>query len=387
MKLQRLLTKLLFTLFITISTTTYAQIEQEDISRYLAGAVPVINGEVIFSDTTYFNNINKDEIYKLSGEWLKGYLAGFKNEKCRLAFSKAEDCHNVGLLERYIIFKQSALVLDRATMNCVIQTYAQDNRAIITVSKIKYVYDEQGLISRMSAEEYITDKDGLNKNKTKLSFGFGKFRRKTIDAVDEIFASFKDYVSKLQTINISVATATPVNNNIVISATPLTPANKTTEKSKEEAIKSNRESQLLANGYKKITIDNNIADLIAADGLVAITNSNNKIVATEVSNGGVGENTIIIKGDKDLNLSNLIDNNPYTITLYTPLYANKIKSLYNRQLTIEEAKESGFTPIETESGAITFKEAWLVIECTKEDIMLLNNTQMVICKISNIWAK
>ena len=42
-----------------------------------------------------------------------------------------------------------------------------------------------------TAENWITDKYGLNKNKTKLSRMSGKFRKKTIDRKDEIFNTIK----------------------------------------------------------------------------------------------------------------------------------------------------------------------------------------------------
>ena len=39
----------------------------------------------------------------------------------------------------------------------------------------------------VKADEWITDKYALNKKKTKLLKGSGKFRRKTIDRKDNIF--------------------------------------------------------------------------------------------------------------------------------------------------------------------------------------------------------
>ena len=45
--------------------------------------------------------------------------------------------------------------------------------------------DSEGM--SVKADDWITDKHALNKKKTKLYKGSGKFRRKTIDRKDNIF--------------------------------------------------------------------------------------------------------------------------------------------------------------------------------------------------------
>lgn len=58
------------------------------------------------------------------------------------------------------------------------------------MERINYAYEihreNQGL--RTSAEEWISDENGLNKKKTKMAKGSGKFRIKTIDRKDNIFS-------------------------------------------------------------------------------------------------------------------------------------------------------------------------------------------------------
>ena len=48
------------------------------------------------------------------------------------------------------------------------------------------------------AEEWISDKEAVNKKGTKLYPRSGKFRRKTVDRVEEIFQSFMDTFSTKQ---------------------------------------------------------------------------------------------------------------------------------------------------------------------------------------------
>ncbi len=48
------------------------------------------------------------------------------------------------------------------------------------------------------AEEWITDKEAVNKKGTKLYPRSGKFRRKTIDRVENIFEGFMDALSTME---------------------------------------------------------------------------------------------------------------------------------------------------------------------------------------------
>ena len=63
-----------------------------------------------------------------------------------------------------------------------------DNKVKVTIFRISYWYDEErdgG--ERFKAEEWITDKYALNKKHTRLAKISGKFRRKTVDRVEQIY--------------------------------------------------------------------------------------------------------------------------------------------------------------------------------------------------------
>jgi colicin import membrane protein len=55
------------------------------------------------------------------------------------------------------------------------------------MSHIKYFYEEERNPQRYKAEEWITDKEAVNKKNTRLLPLTGKFRRKTIDRKDYLF--------------------------------------------------------------------------------------------------------------------------------------------------------------------------------------------------------
>jgi colicin import membrane protein len=59
------------------------------------------------------------------------------------------------------------------------------------MDNISYYYDEERQPQKYTAEEWITDRNALNKKGTKLLPLCGKFRVKTIDAFDEICSSLQ----------------------------------------------------------------------------------------------------------------------------------------------------------------------------------------------------
>ena len=68
----------------------------------------------------------------------------------------------------------------------------------LVLTQISYYYNEDmdgknGVLYK--AEEWITDKEAVNKAGTKLYPRSGKFRRFTVDRVEEIFGGFMDSFS------------------------------------------------------------------------------------------------------------------------------------------------------------------------------------------------
>ena len=83
----------------------------------------------------------------------------------------------------------------------------------LTVSNLSYYYNEDmetqnGTI--IKAEEWISDKEALNNSKTKLYPKSGKFRRKTIDRMEELFDAAMDAFEKE-----SEVPAKPVRKKVV----------------------------------------------------------------------------------------------------------------------------------------------------------------------------
>ena len=170
--------------------------KQQDMSKYLAGAVPTQNGIVIFEKSFEVPNKSKAEIY----EGLKTYFTEniLQGENVLPQTRIQEEQPEAGTIaiavEEYLYFKRKPLVTDGTRFYYQLVAQAEDGKFTISMRRIRYIYDLTETPSTeahpdvcFSAEKWITDEEALNKKQTKLLKIPGKFRRFTIDRKDEIF--------------------------------------------------------------------------------------------------------------------------------------------------------------------------------------------------------
>jgi colicin import membrane protein len=161
--------------------------------KYLVGAVPVVDGKVTFHTVVDAPGKSAQQVYKI----VKAYLQKMTKEQNQFEQSRIvlDDSvkHEVGgSYQEWLVFKSTALVLDRTRLMYNLIVNCADGKADITMTRIYYLYEEERDPQTLKAEEWITDEEGLNKKKTKLSRVSGKFRRKTIDRKDYLFNKFAD---------------------------------------------------------------------------------------------------------------------------------------------------------------------------------------------------
>lgn len=161
---------------------------------YLKGAVPVVNGRVCFSKTVKVAGKTKDQIYAQSLEWLTSLTKGPEQfSGSRVALTDDEGHAQVAAtLQEWLVFKSQALQLDRTRFSYLLTVDCAEGEATISLSRIIYLYEEERDPVTLKAEEWITDKYGLNKAQSKLSRVTGKFRRKTIDRKNYLFGKFEE---------------------------------------------------------------------------------------------------------------------------------------------------------------------------------------------------
>lgn len=163
-------------------------------AKYLEGAVPEVNGQVEWRLSIDVPGKSAEWIYDKLGQLFTDMThAEGQMEQSRVALAD-EATHTLGVrFQEWLVFRNSTLSLDRTEFNFTIIAECTNEHADVKLGRINYGYEENrdgGMTAK--AEEWITDKYGLNKSKTKLARLSGKFRRKTIDRKDYIFREIKN---------------------------------------------------------------------------------------------------------------------------------------------------------------------------------------------------
>lgn len=167
--------------------------------KYLAGAVPVVDGKVIFETVIKVPGKSAEELYEKTLKQME-FLTKEQNQiqplQSRLVITDADKKQIVGSYQEWLVFKSTALVLDRTRFLYHLIADCKDGEVTLKLTRIIYIYEEERDPQTINAEDWITDQYGLNKKQTKLARVSGKFRRKTIDRKDFIFEKLNQSLSK-----------------------------------------------------------------------------------------------------------------------------------------------------------------------------------------------
>lgn len=170
--------------------------------KYLRSAVPVENGAVTFQKTFRVPGQTDAQLHENMLFYVKDNLVakGMEDAWTRMISDGTEDGIISARVEEWMVFTKKFLALDRTRFRYQITVTTGNEQVNITVTQISYLYGEEwnenkptgegGTIYR--AEEWITDEHALNAKGTKVLSGSGKFRRNTIERVNEIFNNAMD---------------------------------------------------------------------------------------------------------------------------------------------------------------------------------------------------
>ena len=174
--------------------------------KYLLGAVPEVNGVVTFQKNFSVTDKDEQQIYDILLAYITDSIAGNaihdpSLQYTRIISNEKENGTVVARIEEYMIFHKMFLSLDRTRFRYLLSASVKGQKVSLTITQISYYYNEDmdgknGVPYK--AEEWITDKEAVNKKGTKLYPRSGKFRRKTIDRVENIFEGFMDTFSTKQ---------------------------------------------------------------------------------------------------------------------------------------------------------------------------------------------
>ncbi|MCD7978117.1 MAG: DUF4468 domain-containing protein [Tannerellaceae bacterium] len=374
-------------------------------TRYLEGAVPEIDGKVVFSKEFKIPSFSKEKIYALALEWSH---ENFNESKKRVVYNEVEE-GTIGIVgEEYLVFTNTALSLDRALMSYTINIDCKDEVCQFTVSRIRYEYEVnyQRKPEKYTAEQWISDKHALSKGK--LNRVNSKFRIKTIDFVDELEHNFSAYLAT-QALSMTQETSSAQKQSdtreVIKDIQPDTsPVNE---------IIAGAESANDLTGYKKIVpekIPGNIIKLLTEDWMLITAGNGDNFNMMTASWGGLGN--VLGKPvsfcfiNPARHTYQLIEKSEtYTLSFYTEAYREILQYCGTHSGREEDkVKESGLTPVSTPEGSKAFREAWMIIECRKlisQDIStdsIHNATvkeewtgkpfhKMYIGEIINVWIK
>lgn len=309
---------------------------QED-KKYLAGAVPEVNGKVIFSKEVSVPSLSKDQIFDCMLSWAE---SKFKDENNRVVYSDKEKGDIAAIGEAYLVFQSTALSLDRSLMNYRITIECENHLCRIIMSSIRYEYNVsyQKEPEKYAAENWITDQYALNKNKKKLNRGYGKFRKKTIDFAEKILTE--------ATFALGVQEAKA--DSKTIPATALTPATQSAQ----------AKSGLVSFTFDQIPAT--ILQLLPESALEITPEKDNSTKETKATWKGMGKmfgkNTASVSIDENSQIGKTLKEND----LYSISFTKK--------------QDSG-------------QEVWFIIECRKQGDTVDGNQKIIIGEVMNIWIK
>lgn len=166
--------------------------------KYLAGAVPEVDGKVVFETTVKAPGKSRKQIYDIVTDYMKKLIKEPNQlEQSRILLTDSTGFSQVvANLQEWLVFKNKPLNLDRTRLFYHLIVDCNDGEATIKMTRIVYLYDEERDPQTYVAEEWINDRYGLNRKQTKLARVSGKFRRKTIDRKDYLFRKFEQMLTQ-----------------------------------------------------------------------------------------------------------------------------------------------------------------------------------------------
>ncbi len=364
---------------------------QTNQNNYLEGAVPEVNGRVIFSTGLNVPNLNKDEIYEVVLKWAQ---ARFNDEDNRVVYSDKEKGDIAASGKDYLVFSSSALSLDRSIMQYRMVFECEDHLCRTSVIGIRYEYNVayQREPEKYTADEWITDKYALNKGK--LNRHNGKFRTATIDYVNELFSEVKSALGA------TVITDTP-SVEPVIAKTQVTEAEQPFEtvSAQPQTIVSPAQPLTPAqpsalSGYKQIAPDQipgNIIKMLSEDWMLITAGNDAGFNMMTASWGGLGyllgkPVAFCFINPARYTYQLMEKNDTFTLTFYTEAYRKALEYCGSTSgKDTDKVKGSGLTPITTPEGSKAFGEAWMIIECRKLISQSLSTESISNEKVREEW--
>ncbi len=173
------------------TTEKEAKVKVNKDAKYLKGAVPEVDGKIVFSTTIKAPGKSADQIFNI----VRNYMQKMTTEKnqldSKLVVNDSVKHEVAGYYDEWLVFRKTAIILDRTQFIYALSASCKKGQVDLSISRIRYLYGEGKDQKRYTAEEWISDKEAVNKKNTRLYPLSGKFRRKTVDRKDFLFNKFE----------------------------------------------------------------------------------------------------------------------------------------------------------------------------------------------------
>lgn len=181
-------------------------------SKYMEGAVPEVEGKVVFTRHLNVSDFNKEQIYNAMTDWISRTFTGSTS---KIIISDPDNGTILAQNQNEIVAR-IGLFPAKVKMASIIKVACGDGYCMMETSRIRYTNNpsSEKPSDIIVAEEYITDKYAMNKTRTKIHKGIGDYRKGTIDIVDQ---NALDAQSAIYTYN----NAAIANHNQTIANIPI----------------------------------------------------------------------------------------------------------------------------------------------------------------------
>ena len=302
-------------------------------NKYMAGAVPEVNGKVVFTRSLNVPDFSKEQIYKAMLDWGNQTFSG---GSARMLYGDADKGIIVFQGEEVMtikigLFPGKVRALYMLTANCA------DGRCELETSRIKYKNNPSSKSSEdiITAEEYITDKYALNKAKTKIFRGTGDYRSKTIDLVDKIATDAQNAVYSCN----GGATTQLAANAATSVAQPAQMQQQTTQQTSADkqtiSISDNFIQAIAKRGLSVIAVNGHKLDTpITGKGAVDLSSDKAAVIFTLESNAG--NTSLILEMAESYTLALLDETNSQSLLILECKKTQQFNNMFVGE--IKEAK-------------------------------------------------
>lgn len=167
-------------------------------SKYLAGSVPLVDGQVRFMDNVTVDGLTSAALYGVLRQCIERQVVNGPDHLERSRITEADGAQGliVASIEEYLYFKRKAWTMDRVRFTYQLICRVVPGGYTLEMRRLQYQYDDVPNPEVLYAEDWITDAEALRDGGRRLEKKPGKFRRGTIDRKDALFATVREAVTE-----------------------------------------------------------------------------------------------------------------------------------------------------------------------------------------------